>query len=233
MDSEVIIILKNFRYNLIRIDEDYYILDRDKPYVLVYFLPFIYWMLPKRATKISAQSAQQLQTVRLNNTETGGSSFVYAGISMTIANFLAPLAYMFEIDISPEFAGFIVFLLLSSALYFRFTVSKISKRSLMRQLRLQDHRDYCLMWIVPRSLKIIAVVLFMSPVLLFMISGTIYGFIRDGSLFILFLSTFFFILLLFMNIITVLPGKSKMRFWVRKKKKTKSSILESGGRSSL
>ncbi|MFP7253904.1 DUF443 family protein [Terribacillus goriensis] len=228
MNSEVIVILKNFRYNLIRIDEDYYILDRDKPYVLVYFLPFIYWMLPKRVTKISAQSAQQLQTVSLNNTDTGGSSFVYASISMTIANFLAPLAYMFEIDVSPVLASFIVFLLLSSALYFRFTVSKSSKHSLMRQLRLQDHRDYCLMWVVPRSLKVIAMMLFMCPVLLFMISGTIYGFLKDGSLFILFLSTFFFILLLFMNIVTVLPGKGKMRFWVRKKKKTESSILDSG-----
>ncbi|WP_366248097.1 DUF443 family protein [Terribacillus aidingensis] len=231
MNSEVIVILKNFRYNLIRIDEDYYILDRDKPYALVYFLPFIYWMLPKRATKISAQSAQQLQTVSLNNTDTGGSSFVYASISMTIANFLAPLAYMFEIDVSPVLAGFIVFLLLSSALYFRFTVSKISKRSLMRQLRLQDHHDYCSMWIIPRSLKIIAMMLFMCPVLLFMISGTIYGFIRDGSLFILFLSTFFFILLLFMNIVTVLPGKSTMRFWLRKKKNTESTILDNGSSS--
>ncbi|MFP7170724.1 DUF443 family protein [Terribacillus halophilus] len=163
MNSEVIVILKNFRYNLIRIDEDYYILDRDKPCVLVYLLPFIYWMLPKQATKISAQSALQLQTVRLDNTDKGGSIFVYTSISMTIANFLAPLAFMFEIDVSPLLAGFIVFLLLSSALYFRFTVSKISKGSLMRQLKLQDHRDYFLMWVAPRSLKVIAMVLFMSP----------------------------------------------------------------------
>ncbi|MFP7476928.1 DUF443 family protein [Terribacillus saccharophilus] len=218
MNSEVLHLKKNFRYNLIKIDEDYYILDRDKPYFLVYFLPFIYWMVPKRAIKISAESAHQLQTIKHINPDKGGASFAYAGTSMAIANFLGPLAYMFEIDLPPLLAGFIVFLLLSSALYFRFTVSKTSKRSLMRQLGLHDNLYYCTMWVVPKSLKRIGLLLIISPVFLYLIAGGVVGFIRYGSLFILFVFTFLFTFYLFLNSATVLPGKNTMRFWVRQKR---------------
>ncbi len=98
MNSEVFIILKNFRYQLIKIDNKFYIIDKDRPFLLVYLLPFLYWYFPKRINQISEESANLLQTIPNKDTKNAKLSFFAVGISMALASLLRPITDFFYLN---------------------------------------------------------------------------------------------------------------------------------------
>ncbi|BAC15248.1 DUF443 family protein [Oceanobacillus iheyensis] len=83
MKQEVTFISRNVRYVLVEIDKQYYLLDKDKPYLLVLLFPFLYWIFPKKVRQISADSVALLKTVDNHNTKNGTVSLIGIGISLS------------------------------------------------------------------------------------------------------------------------------------------------------
>ncbi|EJO5346904.1 DUF443 family protein [Clostridium botulinum] len=53
-------VYKSLRYRIILFKNNYYVLDVDKPYVVL-ILPFLFWILPHKIYKISAELAEELK----------------------------------------------------------------------------------------------------------------------------------------------------------------------------
>ncbi|EJO5346905.1 DUF443 family protein [Clostridium botulinum] len=51
---------KSLRYRIILFKNNYYVLDVDKPYVVLIF-PFLFWILPHKVYRISAELAEELK----------------------------------------------------------------------------------------------------------------------------------------------------------------------------
>jgi len=126
MNSEVFIILKNFRYQLIKIENKFYIIDKDKPYLLVYLLPFLYWAFPKKIHQISEESAKLLQTIPNKDTKNAKLSLFAVGISMTLASLLRLITDYFSISITHFVAS--VDVKLNFTLFARFLFTLLLKR---------------------------------------------------------------------------------------------------------
>ncbi|EJO5346906.1 DUF443 family protein [Clostridium botulinum] len=53
-------VYKSLRYRIMLFKNNYYVLDVDKPYVVLIF-PFLFWILPHKVYKISAKFAEELK----------------------------------------------------------------------------------------------------------------------------------------------------------------------------
>lgn len=215
MDTEVFLILKNFRYQLIKLENNFYIIDKDKPYLLVFLFPFLYWLFPKRIVQISEGSANLLQTIPNKDTKAGKLNLFAVGISMTIANLTQPILNYFYIPISPLIASIIVILSSATLLYFRFLISIRNKRSIYKKLDLNNNTNHIKIWIFPRPLKKMISITFMSLFCAAFAAVPMYAFIIHGNTFILFIGIVFFFILLILNILTVPHGKNTVKIIVK------------------
>lgn len=215
MDTEVFLILKNFRYQLIKLENNFYIIDKDKPYLLVFLFPFLYWLFPKRIVQISEESANLLQTIPNKDTKAGKLNLFAVGISMTIANLTQPILNYFYIPISPLIASIIVMLSSATLLYFRFLISIRNKRSIYKKLDLNNNTNHIKIQIFPRPLKKMISITFMSLFCAAFTAVPMYAFIIHGNTFILFIGIVFFFILLILNILTVPHGKNTVKIIVK------------------
>lgn len=214
MSSEVNIILKNLRYNLIKVDNEYYIIDKDQPFLINFLLPFLYWIFPKRVRKISTDTAKQIQTVSNKEVPTSKVSYIGVGISVILANLIGPLLDYLDVDITPFIAYSILFLITLLLVLFRVIVSKKFKQSLFQQLHLSPNQVDETLWVTPRRVKNIASLLFFTIFIwAFVVGGLV---LLYGNLFMLFVFTLALFILLFLNILCVTPGKDTMKVRFRK-----------------
>ncbi|PAD34279.1 DUF443 family protein [Terribacillus saccharophilus] len=214
MNSESITILKNFRYSLIRIEDQYYIVDRDKPFLLIFFLPFIYWFLPKRAFLISEQSANLLQTVPNKDSNKPIGTLLIAGISLFLANLIEPFLDYLNINITQIAALSVTLLILIIITTIRYIISNKNKQSLFKRLDLDDDAYYTF-WIWPKSFKnslyLLCLFLFFGAfAAVFMLT-----FISTGNTFLLFAYTLCLLFLVFSNILIIPPGKNTIKFRIK------------------
>ncbi|SDC36623.1 tandem five-transmembrane protein [Terribacillus halophilus] len=214
MNTEVFLILKNFRYQLIKLENSFYIIDKDKPYLLVFLFPFLYWIFPKRVVQISEESANLLQTIPNKDTKAGKINLFAVGISMTIVNLTEPILDYFYIPISPLIASMIVILSSATLLYFRFLISIRNKRSIQRKLHF-NNTNYLKIWLFPRPLKKMISITFMSLFAVVVVAIAMYGFIFYGNAFILLCGILFQFMLLIFNISTIPHGKNTVKIIVK------------------
>ncbi|MFD1337004.1 DUF443 family protein [Oceanobacillus iheyensis] len=216
MSSEVNIILKNLRYNLIKADNEYYIIDKDQPFLINFLLPFLYWIFPKKVTKISAATAEQIQTVSNKEAPTSKVSYIGIGISVILTNLIGPLLDYLDVDITPFIAYSILFLITLLLVLFRVIVSNKFKHSLFQQLHLSPNQADETLWVTPRRVKNIASLLFLTIFIWAFVVGGLVSFFLYGNLFMLFVFTLAFFILLFLNILCVTPGKDTMKIRFKK-----------------
>ncbi|MCM3225713.1 DUF443 family protein [Terribacillus saccharophilus] len=215
MNSEVFIILKNFRYQLIKIDNKFYIIDKDRPFLLVYLLPFLYWYFPKRINQISEESANLLQTIPNKDTKNAKLSFFAVGISMALASLLRPITDFFSISITPLVASLIVILFAVFLIYFRFLIGIQNKKSILNKIDLDNNSNDLNVYVFPTPLKKMFSLTLMILFTMILVSGAMFAFIVSGNLIILVTYIVFFFILLFFNILTVPHGKNTIKIIIR------------------
>ncbi|SNZ03198.1 tandem five-transmembrane protein [Terribacillus aidingensis] len=217
MSTEAFIILKNFRYQLIKIDNNFYIIDKDKPFVFTFLFPFIYWYFPKKVVQISEESASILQTVPNKDIKSAKLSMFGVGISLLLANLIEPTLDYFLIPISPVLASSIVFLITVILIYFRFQISLRNKRSISKQIKLDSNftTNSLNIWVFPKSIKSWISLTFLMIFIGAFAAGAMYGFIISGNTFILICYIVFFFMLIFFNIATVPQGKNTLKVIIK------------------
>ncbi|PAF18963.1 DUF443 family protein [Terribacillus saccharophilus] len=215
MNSEVLLILKNFRYQLIKIENKFYIIDRDKPHLLVFLLPFLYWIFPKRIVQISEDSANLLQTIPNENIKSGRLSLFAVGISMILANLLQPIAEYLSISITPLVASIIVVFFLTILLYFRFLVGKRNKEATFKNLNQGNESNYLKVYIFPRRLKNLISLTALALFNLMLVIVPMLGFISSGNIILLITFIVFFFMLTFFNILIVPHGKNTNKIIIK------------------
>lgn len=215
MNTEVFLILKNFRYQLIKTDNKFYIIDKDKPYLLVYLLPFLYWLFPKRIYQISEESANLLQTIPNKDTKNAKLSLFAVGISMTFASLLRPITDYFSIQITTSLASLIVALFAFCLIYFRFLIGKQNKKSILKTIDLNTEDNYLSVYVFPIPFKKMFSFTAMNLFAMVIAAGAMIGFILHGNIIILVTYIMFFFILLFLNILTVPHGRGTIKVIAR------------------
>lgn len=216
MSSEANIILKNLRYNLLKVDNEYYIIDKDQPFLINFLLSFLYCFFPKRVRKISADTAEQKQTVSNKEAPTSKVSYIGIGISVILANLIGPLLVYLDVDITPFIAYSILFLITLLLELFRLIVSNKFKQSLFQQVYLSPNQVDATLWVLPSRVKNIAGLLFSTIFIWAFVVGSLVSFSLYGNLFLLFVFTLSLFILLFLNILCITPGKDTMKIRFRK-----------------
>ncbi|PAD38416.1 DUF443 family protein [Terribacillus sp. 7520-G] len=217
MNSEVFIILKNFRYQLIKIENKFYIIDKDKPYLLVYLLPFLYWAFPKKIHQISEESAKLLQTIPNKDTKNAKLSLFAVGISMTLASLLRLITDYFSISITHFVASLVVILFAILLIYFRFLIGIQNKKSIHKNLDLDldNNSNYLNVYVFPNPLKKLFSFTLMILFTMLIAIGAMFAFIVSGNIIILVTYIVFFFMLLFFNILTVPHGRNTIKIIVK------------------
>ncbi|EJO5346907.1 DUF443 family protein [Clostridium botulinum] len=138
-------VYKSLRYRIILFKNNYYVLDVDKPH-LVLILPFLFWILPHKVYKISAELAEELK-VPQNLKENSGKkknlvsicALITAGISPVVARltnkFITP--YL-DTNISRNINTIIAVFLVIICIIFRGYLSNLASNKLKSKLDLKE-----------------------------------------------------------------------------------------------
>lgn len=216
MNTEVIFILKNLRFLIIRMNNEYFILDKDKPYLLVLLFPFLYWFFPKQMMRISTETFEDLQKIDSQPAKNGAVNFIAIGISVGLANIIGPLLDFLNVEVTPLTSIFIFALITVVLILFRMIVSKRNKQALHRKVNFDELKGFKSIWILPKSFKSISLLVFGTFFCWAFILVTFSAFMVDGNVFMIIGYIVFFFLLLYLNLMTVLPGLNTMRVWLKK-----------------
>ena len=86
MDCRVEFLTKNRRYRIVYMDGEYYILDMEKSFWLI-FLPILIWLIPQKIYKIDVEIVKQLKTsIKRSGSQVGG-----AGSASILAPMVKPI----------------------------------------------------------------------------------------------------------------------------------------------
>nr|WP_233879383.1 DUF443 family protein [Virgibacillus halodenitrificans] len=135
VNCEVEFVNKNMRYNLLTINGETYIFDKDRSF-WVFFFPFAIWLTSHYVFRIDDKSKiDQLKNPKDSQSKTGLFSFLGVGVSILLANLLRPLMDYFNIQITPLFTYSILLFAFFIIISIRKYLSKINKKSLCNILR--------------------------------------------------------------------------------------------------
>jgi uncharacterized membrane protein (TIGR01218 family) len=218
MNIEVSFVFKNLRYNIIKIGNDYFLVDKDKPLILIYLLPFLYWMLPKKVQQIDSEKAHLLGLKQTNVPKTSNYNSLIAGVSLLGANILGGIASYFDTLINPIIAASIILITTSIILWFRVSISKKNKSSLEKTISLKENENgnqNLKMWFIPKSVKSISFVVISTLLFWLFIFLCIVGFFENGNILILISYSLTFSVLLFLNGMNVPPGNNTLKVWMK------------------
>ncbi|MGY0691368.1 DUF443 family protein [Virgibacillus sp. FSP13] len=213
MDCEVQYLNKNMRlrYKLLIINGENYIIDVDKPF-WIYLFPFAYWFLPNTVFRIDDEKTlEQIKVPKVKQIKTSYFSALGTGISLILANLLTPLMDFFNIETSTILNCLILFFFTVLVILFRFFLSKINGKNLYKIVN-TDQLQIDKLWIRPKSIKYFFQYLIGYLSFLIFAVLTIWMFIDHGNVMMLLFSMFLLFCLLLANILTMVPGTTKVKF---------------------
>ncbi|MYL60725.1 DUF443 family protein [Virgibacillus halodenitrificans] len=211
MNCEVEFVNKNMRYNLFTINGETYIFDKDRSF-WVFFFPFAIWLTSHSVFKIDDKSKiVQLKNPKDSQFKSGLFSVFGVGVSILLANLLRPLMDYFNIQITPLFTYSILLFAYLIIISIRKYLSKLNKKSLcniieVEKLKLEKIR------IRPKSVNHFLKFLFSYLFILAFNILSVALFIEFGNMMILLFFMIFALILLILNIATVVPGRTKIKF---------------------
>lgn len=213
MNCSVEAVYRNLRYRLINVDGKTYLADVDTSPIL-YFLPFIYWLLPKKVYLVRDQeiiNAIKIPEKKKIKGKVKVAPFLAAGISVFLGNILSLMADYFELSTTWIINSVILFLLFSTMIFLRCYISKMFKDNLLNNVNLAELPTQVIR-IRPKSiahiLKFMGAYCFIS---LFICGIGYASFDSLNALNILFL-IIFLCSFLFANIYTVMLADYKVTF---------------------
>lgn len=209
MKGEVLHIHRNIRYRLISINDTRYIVDLDYP-LLVFFFPFLNWMKSHVVYKIIDENQlEQLKVIKSTDTKVG-YTLLTGGLSVLGANLLEMVMDKFEISMPNVINYIILFTFTILIVFCRFHISRRNKRKLYDIVQLEKLEKIKIRF-GPQNVK--HFFLFLILYLGFLASSLagIIMFIQYKNFLILFFTILFLFCFLFVNGISLFPGKNKIR----------------------
>ncbi|MEC2158236.1 DUF443 family protein [Virgibacillus halodenitrificans] len=202
---------KNMRYNLLTINEETYIFDKDRSF-WVFFFPFAIWLTSYSVFKIDEKSKiDQLKNPKDSQFKSGLFSVFGVGLSILLANLLRPIMDYFNIQMTALFTYSILLFAFIIIISIRKYLSKVNKKSLcniieVEKLKLEKIR------IRPKSVNHFLKFLFSYLFILAFNILSVALFIEFGNMMILLFFMIFALVLFIFNIATVVPGRTKIKF---------------------
>lgn len=121
LECEAEHVFKNIRYKIIRVNEDYYILDMDQSIWTIIF-PFLFWFIPHTVYKIDRYTFEELKMPLKYQGGRGGFILLGTGISLILVQFIQPLLNGIMFQTSMFVNVFIIILSLILCIFYRIRV---------------------------------------------------------------------------------------------------------------
>ena len=171
----------NFRYRLLKVENEWYLMDVDRPIIITYFLPWFVYFIPHKAYLLTEDEVQAIAPKVLERDKNIFSTQTKAGISTLGAGSLAVLlGRAFPIEDYLYFTSHLLNLVLMILVLFivfgiriwisigkKVTVIKSSKKSTRMYCRPAKFR------IVLRNLLLLIVPLFLSSAMIYSVLSKI------------------------------------------------------------
>ncbi|WP_152655073.1 DUF443 family protein [Oceanobacillus sp. CFH 90083] len=205
MKASVQIMYRKIRYNLITLNGENYILDKDNPKWII-LVPFLFWVIPHKAYKIDNQNT--VDTLVHETTNKGGNAInvLAIGLSLVIANLIRPIMNSFNIEISTLIASFIVIFIALLMFLIRMSILKKNQQKLYSQVKsnLNNTKQF---YIKTKSVKFLLIYIFCYMFILTFVINCALMYIEYGNSIILLIYTMLVFLFFMGNLFTVTPGK--------------------------
>ncbi|WHX28121.1 DUF443 family protein [Virgibacillus halodenitrificans] len=215
-------VYKNMRYNLITINGKTYIFDKDRSF-WVFFFPFVIWFTSHYVFRIDDKSKiDQIKNPNDSQTKKGLFSVFGVGVSILLANLLRPIMDYFNIEITSLFIYSVLSITFIIIVLVRIFLSKMNKKSLSNIIN-TDNLNFEKVRVKPPSFKYVFKFLFSYLFIIAFNIICIASFVIYGNVMMLLFFMFMGLVLLILNIATLVPGKTKIKF-VNDKSVGKESI---------
>lgn len=171
----------NFRYRLLKVENEWYLMDVDRPIIITYFLPWFTYFIPHKAYQLTEDEVEAIAPKVFERDKNILSTQTKAGISTLGAGSLAVLlGRAFPIEDYLYFASHplnlvLMILVLCIAFGIRIWIS-IGKKELVIKPSKKANRIYCRpvrFRIVLRNLLLLIVPLFLSSAMIYSVLSKI------------------------------------------------------------
>ncbi|MBD1221048.1 DUF443 family protein [Virgibacillus halodenitrificans] len=211
VNCEVEFVNKNMRYNLLTINGETYIFDKDRSF-WVFFFPFAIWLSSHYVFRIDDKSKiDQLKNPKDSQSKSGVFSVFGVGVSILLANLLRPIMDYFNIQITPLFTYSILLFAFVIIISIRKYLSKLNKKSLCNIIEIENLKMGKIR-IRPKSVNHFLKFLFSYLFMLALNILSVALFIEFGNMMMLLFLMIFALVLFIFNIATVVPGRTKIKF---------------------
>ena len=166
----------NFRYRLLKVENEWYLMEADRPIIITYFLPWLVYFISHKAYQLTEDEVEAIAPKVLERDRNILSSQSKAGISALGAGSLAVLlGRAFPIEDYLYFSSHLLNLVLMVvvlciAFGIRIWIS-IGKKETVRKPSKKANRIYCR----PMKLRIVLKKLFLATFALFLSSAMFYS----------------------------------------------------------
>lgn len=166
----------NFRYRLLKVENEWYLMDVDRPIIITYFLPWFTYFIPHKAYQLTEDEVEAIAPKVFERDKNILSTQTKAGISTLGAGSLAVLlGRAFPIEDYLYFASHplnlvLMILVLIIAFGIRIWISIGKKESVIKPSK-KANRIYCR----PMKLRIVLKKLFLATFALFLTSAMFYS----------------------------------------------------------
>lgn len=217
MKCKVQRVSKNLRYRILTIEGEDYILDMGRSFWKMVF-PFFFWIFPNFVYKVNdADIAEQLKAPKVKQKVNYSAVLFGGGVSLLVANLLRPVEDFFNIPSSPYMNIMIVVIVVILVVLFRYFISNINKKNLNEVVEL-DNLSTDRLWIRPKSFGNFLQVL-IDFLLFFGLAVLAFAlFIEIGNVIALLCATAFLVVSLVFSGLTVIEGKTTVKFKSAKSK---------------
>ncbi|WP_411231279.1 DUF443 family protein [Terribacillus halophilus] len=214
MNAQADFVYKKMRYNLITINNDYYILDKDSPKWLIY-LPFLFWFFPHKAYKIKKPDMLN-KVIKSDSQQKGSYINIFAiVIGLALANLLRPIMNQFDVNIPTVLTTIIIGVITLLIILLRSHISRSNKKSLYNQIRTDNMEETLLLVKFNNFRFLLAYILYYVFILAF-VFGMVYAYILYGNTIILLFYMITLFLLTMGNLFAVWPGRVKVRLEIKR-----------------
>ena len=171
----------NFRYRLLKVENEWYLMEVDRPIIITYFLPWLVYFIPHKAYQLTEDEVEAIAPKVLERDRNLFSTQTKAGISALGAGSLAVLlGRAFPIEDYLYFSSHLLNLVLMVvvlciAFGIRIWIS-IGKKETVRKPSKKVNRIYCRpvrFRIVLRNLLLLIVPLFLSSAMIYSVLSKI------------------------------------------------------------
>lgn len=171
----------NFRYHLLKVDGEWYLMEVDRPIIITYFLPWFIYFIPHKAYQLTEAEVEVLAPKAFERDNKMASSQTKAGISALGAGSLAVLlGRAFPIEDYLYFTSHLlnlVLMILVLCIAFGIRIwTSIGKKETVRKPSKKANRIYCRpakFRIILRNLLLLIVPLFLSSAMIYSVLSKI------------------------------------------------------------